>query len=179
MATASTTHRFVNVDLLTSAYRAVGKLMVTSTGVVGLLNDPTRSYVELHDVRLARIHMPTKLVGRFEIMRLLKPQIFVVCAGRREDLGPISLLRGGFLSFQEHPVFLTSQVYEINGILELPGKFDYAAVMFEGTRDFVPIYNAVIGAIFFPTLRMETPAGLFNRKRIDFLGLEAHKQKEA
>lgn len=178
MTTSATTHRFVNVDLLTSAYRAVGKLMVTNTGVIGLLNDPTRSYVEIHDVRLARIHMPTKLVGHFELMRVLKSQVFVVCTGRRDDLGPLSLLRGGFVSFQEHAAFLTSQVYEIQGVLETPGKFDYAAIMFEGTRDFVPIYNAVISAILFPSLRMETPAGLFNRKRVDFLGLEAHKQKE-
>ncbi|MFO3796008.1 MAG: hypothetical protein ACK8QZ_01820 [Anaerolineales bacterium] len=178
MATPTTTHRFVNVDLLTSAYRAVGKLMVTNTGVIGLFNDPTRSYVEIHDVRLARIHMPTKLVGHFELMRVLKSQVFAVCAGRRDDLGPLSLLRGGFVSFQEHAVFLTSQVYEIKGVLETPGKFDYAAVMFEGTRDFVPIYNAVISAILFPSLRMETAASLFNRKRVDFLGLEAHRQEE-
>ncbi|MFN3741440.1 MAG: hypothetical protein ACK4VW_02065 [Anaerolineales bacterium] len=178
MTASTTTNRFVSVDLFTSAYRAVGKLMVTNTGVIGLLNDPTRSYVEIHDVRLARIHMPTKLVGHFELMRVLKAQVFVVCTGRRGDLGPLSLLRGGFVSFQEHAAFLTSQVYEIRGVLETPGKFDYAAIMFEGTRDFVPIYNAVISAILFPSLRMETPAGLFNRKRVDFLGLEAHKQKE-
>ncbi|MBO9367865.1 MAG: hypothetical protein J7555_03820 [Chloroflexi bacterium] len=175
---APDTNRFANIDLLTSAYRAVGKVMVTHTGVIGLLNDATKSYIEIHDARLAYIHMPTKLVGHFEVLRLLKSQIFVVCAARREELGPLSLLRGGFLSFKEHPVFLTTQVYEVRGTLELPGKFDYSAVMFEGTRDFVPIYNALISAILFPTLRMESPAGLFNRKRVDFMGLEADRRKE-
>lgn len=178
MATPGITHRFVNVDLLTSAYRAVGKLNVTHTGVIGLLNDPTSSYVELYEARLARIHMPTKLVGHFEVVRVLKAQIYLVCATRREDLGPISLLRGGFISFKEHAVFLTSQVYQVQGMLETPGKFDYASIMFEGTRDFVPIYNAIVSAIFFPNLRMETPAALFNRRRVDFLALEAHRQEK-
>ncbi len=175
---APDTSRFANIDLLTSACRAVGKVMVTHTGVIGLLNDPIKSYIEIHDVRLAYIHMPTKLVGHFEVLRLFKSQIFAICATRREELGPISLLRGGFLSFREYPVFLTTPIYEIRGTLELPGKFDYSAVMFEGTRDFVPIYNALISAILFPTVRMETPAALFNRKRVDFLGLEAERRKE-
>ena len=65
MDTSPRTYRFLPADILTSGYRVVGKIMVTSTGTIGILNDNTHSILEVHDARLARLHMPTKLVDHF------------------------------------------------------------------------------------------------------------------
>ncbi len=35
--------------------------------------------MEVVDAKLAPIHMPTKLVGEFEIVDLVKTNLFVVC----------------------------------------------------------------------------------------------------
>jgi len=177
MDTAPRTHRFLPADILTSSYRVVGKIMVSTNGAMGMLNDPTHSYMEVHDARLARIHMPTKLVDHFEVVRMFKSQIFTVALARREDLGPQAVVRGGFGSVTEYPVRVTTQVYEFDGKLEVPGRFDFSALMAEGTRDFIPIYDAVLTAILIPNLRVESPGMLFNRKQVDLLALQGQRVK--
>ena len=96
MDTSPRTYRFISVDIYTSSYRVVGKVMVANTGVIGIMNDTTNSAMEVHDARLAKIHMPTKLVDHFEMVRMVKNKVMVMCLARREDLGPAALVRGGF-----------------------------------------------------------------------------------
>ncbi len=165
------TNRFLPADVLTAGYRVVGKIMVTSTGAMGLLNDSTRSALELHDARLARLQMPTKLVDHFEMTRMMKVHVFAICMARREDLGPQALVRGGYTSVVEYPMRLTSQMFEIEGILELPGRFDFTALITDGTREFIPIFNATLTGILIPNLRIESGGMLINRRQIDLIAL--------
>lgn len=177
MDTAPRTHRFLPADILTSSFRVVGKVAVSTNGVMGVMNDPTHSYMEVLDARLARIHMPTKLVDHYEVIRLFKRQIFAIALARREDLGPQAVVRGGFGTVTEYPVRLTTQVYEIEGKVEYPGRFDFSALMAEGTRDFVPIFDATLTAVLIPTLRVESPGMLFNRTQVDILALQGQRVK--
>jgi hypothetical protein len=165
------TNRFLPADVLTAGYRIVGKIMVTSTGAMGLLNDSTRSALEIHDARLARLQMPTKLVDHFEMTRTMKAHVFAICMARREDLGPQALVRGGYTSVVEYPMRLTSQMFEIEGILELPGRFDFTALITDGTREFIPIFNATLTGILIPNLRIESGGMLINRRQIDLIAL--------
>ena len=171
MDTSPRTYRFLPADILTSGYRVVGKIMVSNTGTMGMLNDTTHSALEVHDARLARLHMPTKLVDHFELVRMLKVHVFAVCMARREDLGPQALVRGGYASIVEYPARITTQMFEIEGTLEIPGRFDFTALMSEGTREFIPIFNATLTAILLPNLRVETAGMLINRKQIDLVAL--------
>jgi hypothetical protein len=177
MDTAPRTHRFLPADILTSSYRVVGKVTVSTNGVMGLMNDPTHSYMEVLDARLARIHMPTKLVDHYEVIRLFKRQVFAIALARREDLGPQAVVRGGFASITEYPVRVTTQVYEIEGKVEYPGRFDFSALMAEGSRDFVPIFDATLTAVLIPNLRVESPGILFNRTQVDILALQGQRVK--
>ena len=79
MDTSPRTYRFLPADIFTSGYRVVGKIMVSSTGAIGMLNDNTRSILEIHDARLARLPMPTKLVDHFEMTRMMKAHVYAVC----------------------------------------------------------------------------------------------------
>ena len=45
-------HRLLSADFLTQSYRVVGKMMVPYTGVVGMMNDPTTSFMEVNDAKL-------------------------------------------------------------------------------------------------------------------------------
>ncbi|GAB4544045.1 MAG: hypothetical protein Fur002_16900 [Anaerolineales bacterium] len=172
------TYRFLQADILTSGYRVVGKMTVTSSGAMGMLNDATKSAMEINDARLARLHMPTKLVDHFEVVRMMKPHIHAVCMSRKEDLGPQSIVRGGFSNLMEYPVRVTTENFEIEGIMELPGRFDYGALMFEGTRDFLPIFNATLTGILIPSLRIESAGMMINRKHIDMMALLNQRVKE-
>lgn len=175
--TAPRTHRFLPADIFTSGYRAVGKVAVSSTGVMGMLNDPTRSMMDVHDAHLARLYMPTKLTDHFEIIRMMKSHVYALCMPRREDLGPQALLRGGYSSVTEYPVRVTTQIFEIEGTIESPGRFDFTALMTDGTRTFIPVYNATLTAILIPSLRIETPGMLINRNQIDIMALLGQRVK--
>jgi hypothetical protein len=170
------THRLVSVDFLTPSYRVVGRIMAPNTGVTGLMNDTTNSFMEVLEAKLARLHMPTKLVGEYAMIDLVKPNVFAVCLTRREDLGPQGLARGGFKEIIKYPVRVTTPVYELQGTLEWTGRFDFATIMVEGIRDFVPLYDATLTAILIPQLKIESPALLFNRRHVDLLGLLSEKK---
>ena len=172
----SYTHRTIPVDILTASYRVVGNMMVSNTGIIGMLNNPNTSYLEVHDAKLARIHMPTKLADYFEIIRLTKTHLFLVSLTRREDIGPQSLARGGYKTTKAHEVLVTMQNYEVEGAIEWPGRFDFRVLMAEGTRDFIPLYDANVKGVLIPTLKIQSPVMLFNRKQIDLLGLLDHRK---
>jgi len=165
------TYRFLTADVLTSGYRVVGKIMVTSHGAMGMMNDPTRSAMEINDARMARLHMPTKLVDHFEVVRMMKKHVYAVCLTRREDLGPQAIVRGGYTSVVEYPIHITTQMFEIEGVMELPGRFDFTALITDGSREFLPIFNATLTAILIPALRVESPGMLVNRQQIDVMAL--------
>jgi len=171
MDTSPRTYRFLPADILTSGYRVVGKIMVSNTGVMGMMNDPTHSAIEIHDARLARLHMPTKLVDHFELVRMMKSHVYAVCMARREDLGPQALVRGGYASVVEYPARITTQMFEIEGTLEMPGRFDFVSLISEGTRDFIPVFNATLTAILLPNLRVEGAGMLVNRRQVDLVAL--------
>jgi hypothetical protein len=171
MDSSPRTYRFLNADILMSGYRIVGKVMATSHGVMGMMNDSNHSTLEVNDGRLARLHMPTKLVDHFELVRMMKKQVHVMCMGRREDLGPQQMVRGGYSNVNEYQMRVTTSMFEIEGTMELPGRFDFAALMTEGSRTFVPMINAVVTAILIPNLRVESAGLLINREKVDLLAL--------
>lgn len=175
--TSPRTHRFLAADILTAGYRVVGKISTTNQGAMGMLNDPTRSAVEVSDAHMARLYMPTKLIDHFEVVRMMKKQIHAVCLARREDLGPQAIVRGGYTNIVEYPVRITTQMFEIEGIMELPGRFDFTALMTDGTRDFIPMFNATLTGILIPTLRVESTGILVNRKAVDIVALISQRAK--
>ncbi len=179
MPESNVTHRVLAADFLTLSYRVVGKMTVPNTGVVGMLNDPTTSFMEVQDAKLARIHMPTKLVGEYKIIDLVKSNVFAVCLTRREDVGPHALARGGYKNLNEYSIRVTTQVYELEGKLEWAGRFDFATIMVEGVRDFVPLYDTILTAILIPRFRIESPAILFNRRQVDLLGLISERKESS
>lgn len=178
METSQRTYRFLPADVYTSGYRVVGKIMVSTNGIMGTMNDNNKSHLEIHDARLARIHMPTKLVDHFEVVRLIKSQVFAVCAARREDLGPTGIQRGGYSNITDLAARLTTHVYELEGKLEVAGRFDFSVIISDKTRNFIPLYEAVLTAILIPNLKVESPGILFNREKVDMLALLGQRAKE-
>ena len=172
------TQRLITVDFFTPSYRIVGKTLIPNSGVAGLLNDPNSSFMEIMDARMARLHMPTKLVDHYEVIRVVKSQLFAACLPRREDIGPQAITRGGYTRTNEYAVRITTPVYELDGTLEWSGRFEFSTIMVEGTRDFIPLYSSKLTAILIPALKVESPALLFNRRHVDLMALESQKIKE-
>lgn len=174
----SRTYRFIPADVYTAGYRIVGKIMVSTNGIMGALNDTTKSHLEIHDGRLARIHMPTKLVDHFEMVRLVKSKVVVVCAARREDLGPTNVVRGGYSNIVETPTRLATDSFEIEGKMQVAGRFDFATMISDSNRHFIPMFDATLTAILLPNLKVESPGILFNREMVDMLAFLSQRAKE-
>ena len=161
--------RLVQIDLLTASFRIVGQLSVSSGGVLGVLCDPTSSFLEIHDANLARLHMATKLIEQAPFVRVVKQHVSAVCLDRREDIGPYATTRGGYARIHRYPLRITTPVFELDGTLEWPGRFDFVAIMAEGASDFIPLFDTSLGATLFPTFLIQSPAVLFNRRHLNTL----------
>lgn len=178
MDTSQRTYRFLPADVYTAGFRVVGKIMVSTNGIMGILNDSTKSHIEIHDARIARIHMPTKLVDHYEVVRLVKSQVNVACAARREDLGPTGIVRGGYSNVTELQARIATNVFEIEGKLQVIGRFDFVTLMSDRTRNFIPMFEATLTAILLPNLKVESPGILFNREKVDILAFLNQRAKE-
>jgi len=163
--------RIIQVDFLTSSYRVVGKINATGGGVLGILGDKTTSLMEVKDASMARIHMATKLVEQVQLVKVVKSQVLAVCLTKREDVGPLANPRTGYARLYEYPIRITTPIYELEGTLEYGGRFDLSVILTEGVCDFIPLFDASLGAILFPSLLIQSPAILFNRTYLNTLVL--------
>ncbi len=160
-----------SAEIYTTSHRILGRINTGAMGLFSFLNIPTTSSVEIDGATLSRLHQPGRLAGRYQSLWLVKNQIVAVLLSSRVELGPSTVLRGGYTTSVQHNVHIALGGYELTGVLETSGKFNFGSVIFEGDRIFVPLYQAVLIAILFPNVRAEAPAVLFNRETVDTIGL--------
>ncbi len=163
----------ISVEIYTASHRILGRLHPGGTGLWSYMNIPTTSYLEIEGAHLMRLHQPGRLVARHPSLWIVKSEIVSVLLSSRSELGPTTYVRGGYSSVVPNWVRIVMGGYELRGILETPGKFNFGALMFEGESIFIPLYNAELGAILFPTVHGEAPAMIFNREMVDAIALLA------
>jgi hypothetical protein len=154
--------RSTKVDVLTSSHRIVGQVGVT-TGVLNVLADHTTSFMDIHDAAMGRISLGNTLGQPVPQVRVVRSQILAVCLDRREDIGPQAGPRPAYGRSFRYTVRLTTPIYEMEGTLDWPGRFDFSIMMKDGTCDFIALYDASLGAIHIPELLLQSPVILFNR----------------
>lgn len=164
----TSTSRFILANLFTTSYRILGRVQIGSSGLIGLLNDPNTSSIEVSQVSLARLQEPKVIAERPNTIRVVKRGILVVGVGRETELGPAMVARAGYGRVERYPVRGISATFEVKGLVEWSGRFELATVLVEG-GDFLPMYNATLQAIQYPELQMKSPGLLFNRRKLDIL----------
>jgi hypothetical protein len=169
----------VSCALFTQNYRVSGMIAVSGAGLVGLVNDPTDSFIELEDASLVRLHRPQEIVAEFTIWSMVKARIIALLCERTSDLGRITVVRAGFTRQISYRIWASLLGFEMFGVLESPGKFDFSSQMFQGTRQFTPLFNATLIPVFFPQLVTRSPAILFNRQMIEGIGVISEVEEPA
>lgn len=164
----SSTTRFILANFFTPSYRILGRVEVGSSGLIGLLNDPNSSSIEVSQVNLARLAEPRTITDKPPMIRLVKKGILLVGVSRESDAGPGMVARAGYGRVDRHPVRAISGTFELRGKVEWSGRFDLSMMLVEG-GDFVTMYDAVLRAIEYPDLNMKSPAVLVNRRKLDVL----------
>ncbi len=147
----STTSRFVLANLFTPSYRILGRIQVSNTGLIGLMNDPNTSSIEVLQVSLARLQEPKVITERTEQIRVVKRGILLIGVGKESEIGPTLASRTGIGRVERHWIRSITGTFEVTGQAEYAGRFDLATVLVE-SGDFFPIYNATLRAIRFPDL---------------------------
>ena len=164
-------YRPVSVELYTPSHRILGKITPGAAGLFSFLNIPTTSYIEIEGAHLNRLHQPSRLVARYPSVWIAKHQVVAILLSNRAEMGPTGMARGGYSTSAPHWVHVLLGGYELRGMIETPGKFDFAGLMFQSDRIFVPIYIAKLFAILFPDVEAESQAMLFNRTMVDGMAL--------
>ncbi len=161
----------ISVEIYTESHRMLGRIDAGTHGLFGFLNVPTRSSIEVEGAHLTRLHQPARMVARYNRLWLMKHEIVAILLSARAELGPMTMVRAGYSTVVAHWVHIMLGGYELRGAVETSGRFDFDALMVEGERIFVPIYNAELTAILFPNIRADSLAALFNREMVDAMSL--------
>jgi hypothetical protein len=169
----------VPTAVISQNYRVNGLISVTAAGLIGVLSDPTDSYVEIENASLVRLHRPQEIVAQFDTWGMVKSRIIAVLCEKTADLGRISIARAGFQRLISYRIWASLHGFEMFGILESPGKFDFSAQMFQGNRQFTALFNATLIPVYFPQLVTRAPAILFNRQMVEGIGVISEVEEEA
>lgn len=161
--------RLIPAEFLTTNYYILGQLRVLQSGLMGLMSDPNSSYLEVNEANIAHVYKPDKVINYAPILWLVKAQVVAVCLNKREYIGVHAVGRGGYTRLFPYPVQISTPTYEFQGTLEWAGRFEFSALMSEGTNAFFMLYDATVRAPLFPAFHIESPAILMNRLFLDTL----------
>ncbi|GEM_PF-260883 len=168
----------VPTSVITQNYRVNGMISVTAAGLIGLLSDPTDSYIEIENASLVRLHRPQEVVAQFNTWGMVKSRVIAVLCEKTADLGRITIARAGFTRLISYRIWASLHGFEMFGILESPGKFDFSAQMFQGNSQFTALFNATLIPVYFPQLVTRAPAVLFNRQMVEGIGVISEVEEE-
>lgn len=169
------TPRLIAADIFTTSYRMSGKVAAPLTGLIGHLNNPTTSFVDVEDVYLSPIHQPGRIAAHYNVARLVKANMAAVLLTRRDDVGPVALARGGYTRLVSTPALVGSGIYELQGLLESPGKFDFDVALVEGAGLFFALYDVNLSAVQYEDARFHGAACLINKSRVDLITFRDEK----
>ncbi len=163
------TNRLIPAEILTSSQYIFGQIKVIQSGLVGMLTDTTTSYIEINDASIAPIHKPSSVMNYSPQLYMVRSEIAAVSLRKRDYMGLQGIMKGGFQRLIPYPVQISTRTYEITGTLEWSGRFEFSALITEGTSFFIIVYDAVLTAPLYPELKIESPVMLLNRGFLETL----------
>jgi len=161
--------RLIPAEILTNSHYIFGQVKVIQSGLMGMLTDTTTSYLEVNDASVAQIHKPSNVVNYAPLLYIVRSQVVAVCLNKREYMGLQGVMKGGFQRLFPYPVQITTRMYDLFGTLEWSGRFEFSALITEGTSSFIVMYDAALTAPLFPALRIESPVISVNRSFLETL----------
>lgn len=162
-------HTTINADFYSETHRISCRLVVGPTGLIGMLNDNNTSLVEVENAYFSRLQQPAKILSHFDKASLYKANLMFVLLNRREDLGPVGLARAGYSQYLLVSVMVTTPTFEIQGQVEVPGKFDAGALLVGGTGRFTPVYKASAVSTVYPDTAFTGEVIVLNRTLVEAL----------
>jgi hypothetical protein len=161
----------IAAEIYTSSHRILGRITPSGQGLYSYLNISTTSYIEIEGALLSRLHQPNRMVGRYTTLSLVKNEVVAVLLSNRMEIGATGTSRGGYTRISNHWIHVILGGYELRGMIEMHGAFNFPTFLFEGDTVFAPLFDASLTAILFPKIETSSTAMLFNRKKVEAIGL--------
>ena len=159
----------INVDLLTDTHRISCRLEAGNLGIVGVLNDMTSSVFLVEDAYISRLQQPAKIIEHRPTVFIAKSTLSLALIGRREEIGPQGLARGGYTQMVPYPALVTTPAFEIRCILEVPGKLDAGALLAGGTTKYILAYKATVIATTKSDIPYTSEVLIINRNLVELI----------
>jgi hypothetical protein len=166
---SSITQRLIPAEILSSSHYIFGQIKVIQSGLVGMLTDTTTSHIEVNDASIAPIHKPSSVMNYTPQLFMVRSEIAAVCLNKRDYMGTQGVLKSGYQRLFPYLVQINTRTYEVTGTLEWSGRFEFPALITEGTSNFIILYDAKLTAPLFPDLKIESPVILLNRNFLESL----------
>jgi hypothetical protein len=163
------TNRLVPAEILTSSHYIFGQIRVIQSGLLGMLTDTTNSHLEINDASIAPIHKPSSVMNYTPQLYLVRSEVVAVCLSKREYMGLQGVMKGGFQRLFPYAVQISTRTYDITGTIEVSGRFEFSALLTEGTSNFFIVYDATLIAPLYPELKIESPVSIVNRNFLESL----------
>lgn len=161
----------VKVQIITKTHWITGEVGVSPQGLFSQMNLPTESSVEIESGEISPLHRVQQSAEKFSKMWFVKKELISILVDSRAGLGPSHVVRAGYTKPFPHMIRMVLAGFELIGEIQTGGRFDFSSFIFEGESMFLPLYDARVQAILFPSAFAEAPALLFNRKRVEGLSL--------
>jgi hypothetical protein len=162
-------NRLIPAEILTCSHYIFGQIKVIQSGLVGMLTDMTTSFIEVNEASIAPIHKPASVMNYASQLFLVRSEIAAVTLRKRDYMGLQGVMKSGYQRLIPYPVQISTRTYDITGTIEWSGRFEFSALITEGTSYFIIVYDAVLTAPLYPDIRLEAPVMLLNRSFLETL----------
>lgn len=162
-------NRLIPAEILTSSHYIFGQIKVIQSGLVGMLTDTTNSYLEVDEASIAPIYKPSNVMNYATQLYMVRSEIAAVCLSKRDYMGLQGVMKSGYQRLIPYPVQISTRTYDLTGTIEWSGRFEFSALISEGTSNFFMVYDGIITAPLYPELKIEAPVILLNRNYLETL----------
>ncbi len=162
-------NRLIPAEILTSSHYIFGQIKVIQSGLVGMLTDTTNSFIEVDEASIAPIFKPSNVMNYASTLYMVRSEIAAVCLSKRDYMGLQGVMKSGYQRLVPYPVQISTRTYDITGTIEWSGRFEFSALISEGTSHFLMVYDAILTAPFYPELKLEAPVICLNRSFLETL----------
>jgi len=162
-------NRLIPAEILTSSHYIFGQIKVIQSGLVGMLTDTTNSFLEVDEASIAPIYKPSNVMNYATQLYMVRSEIAAVCLSKRDYMGLQGVMKSGDQRLLPYPVQISTRTYDLTGTIEWSGRFEFSALISEGTSNFFMVYDGIITAPLYPELKIEAPVILLNRNYLETL----------
>jgi hypothetical protein len=134
-----------------------------------MLTDTTTSFIEVNEASIAPIHKPSSVVNYAPQLYMVRSEIAAVSLRKRDYMGLQGVMKSGYQRLIPYPVQISTRMYDISGTIEWSGRFEFSALITEGTSYFIIVYDATLTAPRYSEIKIESPVMVLNRSFLEML----------